>query len=113
MVRGRMVGPDIDPALTAHASGIVAMRRCRMRWMRDSSGMVQIVLIAVGAGLASALLFASLLSGSLLAILLCCLAPLPVLIAAIGWTHWAGLVAATIGAAGLAPFVDVWSFVIF
>jgi len=108
-----MVGPDIDPALTAHASGIVAMRRCRMRWTRDSSGMVQIVLIAVGAGLASALLFASLLSGSLLAILLCCLAPLPVLIAAIGWTHWAGLVAATIGAASLAPFVDVWSFVIF
>ena len=75
--------------------------------------MVQIVFIAVGAGLASALLFASLLSGSLLAILLCCLAPLPVLIAAIGWTHWAGLVAATIGAASLAPFVDVRSFVIF
>jgi Predicted membrane protein (DUF2232) len=84
-----------------------------MRWTRDSSDMVQIVLIALGAGLASALLFASLLSGSLLAILLCCLAPLPVLIAAIGWTHWAGLVAATIGAASLAPFVDVWSFVIF
>ncbi len=75
--------------------------------------MVQIVLIAVGAGVASALLFASLLSGSLLAILLCCLAPLPIMIAAIGWTHWAGLAAATIGAAGLAPFVDVWSFVIF
>jgi hypothetical protein len=75
--------------------------------------MVQIVLIAVGAGAASALLFASLLSGSLLAILLCCLAPLPILIAAIGWTHWAGLVAVAIGAASLAPFVDVWSFAIF
>jgi hypothetical protein len=75
--------------------------------------MVQILLIAVGAGLASALLFASLLSGSLLAILLCSLAPLPVLIAAIGWTHWAGLVAAAIGTVGLAPFVDIWSCFIF
>jgi hypothetical protein len=49
------------------------------------------LLIALGAGAASALLFASIASGSLLAILLFYLAPLPILIAALSWTHWTGL----------------------
>jgi hypothetical protein len=75
--------------------------------------MVQIVLIAVGAGAASALLFASLVSGSPLAILLFYLAPLPILIAAIGWTHWVGLIAAMIAAASLAAILDVWFFALF
>jgi len=70
--------------------------------------MAQIVIIGIGAGLAAALLvaapLASLLSGASLglAVLLGSIAPLPILIAAIGWSHWAGLIAAGVGAAALA-----------
>jgi hypothetical protein len=60
--------------------------------------MMQIVLIGIGAGAAAALLFASVASGSLLSIFLFYLAPLPILIAALGWSHWAAAIA-TIGAA--------------
>jgi hypothetical protein len=63
--------------------------------------MVQILFVAVGAGAAAALLFASIVSGSLLAFLLFYLAPLPILIAALGWSHLAGLVAAISAAAAL------------
>lgn len=58
--------------------------------------MVQIVLVGLGAGVAAALLFASISSSFALAILLFYLAPLPIMIAALGWTHWAGLIAAGI-----------------
>ena len=64
--------------------------------------MVQILLIGAGAGLAAALLFASLASGSLLSILLFYLAPLPLMIAGLGWSHLAALVAAVVASAGLA-----------
>lgn len=63
--------------------------------------MVQILLIGVGAGTAAALLFASIASGSALSMLLAQLAPLPILIAALGWSPWAGLTAALSAAAGL------------
>jgi hypothetical protein len=56
--------------------------------------MTQIVLIGLGAGAAAALLFASVVSGSIAAILLFYLAPLPILIASLGWSHLAGLIAA-------------------
>src|SRR5260370_23942849 len=56
--------------------------------------MMQIVLVGLGAGAAAALLFASVVSGSIAAIFLFYLAPLPILIAALGWSHMAGLVAA-------------------
>src|SRR5262245_26068362 len=56
--------------------------------------MVRIVLVGLGAGTAAALLFASVVSGSLAAVVLFYLAPLPILIAALGWSHLAGLVAA-------------------
>ena len=64
--------------------------------------MVQILLIGLGAGAAAGLLFASVASGSVLSMLLFWIAPLPILIAALGWSHWAGLVAALTGALGLA-----------
>jgi hypothetical protein len=64
--------------------------------------MTHIVLIGLGAGIAAALLFVSVASGSMLSILLFWLAPLPILIAALGWSHWAGLVAAFSAAGGLA-----------
>jgi hypothetical protein len=56
--------------------------------------MLQIGLVGLGAGAAAALLFASVASGSVGAVLLFYLAPLPILIAALGWSHIAGLVAA-------------------
>lgn len=64
--------------------------------------MMQIGLIGIGAGVAAALLFASVASGTLLSIPLFYLAPLPILIAALGWSHWAALLAAAVGAIGLA-----------
>ena len=64
--------------------------------------MMQFGLIGIGAGAAAALLFASLTSGSLLSIILFYLAPLPVMIAGLGWSHWAALVAATAGSLAIA-----------
>jgi hypothetical protein len=64
--------------------------------------MVQILFIGVAAGAASALLFASIASGSLLSVSLFYLAALPIMIAAVGWSHIAALVAGAVAAAGLA-----------
>jgi hypothetical protein len=63
--------------------------------------MTQIVLVGLGAGAAAALLFASVVSGALVSILLFYLAPLPILIAALGWSHWCGLIAAVTASACL------------
>jgi hypothetical protein len=75
--------------------------------------MVQIVLIGIAAGAAAALLFASVVSGSLLSVGLFYLAPLPLLIAALGWSHVAGLVAALVAAASLAAVFTPFLFVAF
>jgi hypothetical protein len=63
--------------------------------------MIQIVTIGIGAGAAAALLFASVTSGSWLSIPLFYLAPLPIMIAGLGWSHWAAMTAALAGAIGL------------
>ncbi len=55
--------------------------------------MITIVLIAIAAGSASALMFASMVSGALISVLLLYLAPLPLMVAALGW----GPLCATIG----------------
>jgi hypothetical protein len=55
--------------------------------------MIAIVLIAIVAGSASALMFASMVSGALISVLLMYLAPLPLMVAALGW----GPLCATIG----------------
>jgi hypothetical protein len=60
--------------------------------------MMQLGLIGIGAGAAAALLFASVASGSWLSIVLFYLAPLPIMIAGLGWSHWAAMVAAVSGA---------------
>jgi hypothetical protein len=70
--------------------------------------MVQVFLIGVSAGAATALLFASVSSGSPLAIPLFYLSPLPILIAAMGWSHWAGLIAAIVASVAVAAAFD-WS----
>jgi hypothetical protein len=63
--------------------------------------MMQILLVAVGAGVAAALLFASVATGSLFATILFYLASLPILLAAMGWSHLAGLLGALVAATGL------------
>src|SRR6476660_7402362 len=63
--------------------------------------MIQIAIVGIGAGAAAALLFASVTSGSWLSIPLLYLAPLPIMIAGLGWSHWAAMIAALAGALGL------------
>ena len=75
--------------------------------------MLQMVLIGIGAGAATALLFASVASGAVVSILLFYLAPLPILIAAVGWSHWAALIAAIVASAGLAVFFGGTFFLAF
>jgi hypothetical protein len=61
--------------------------------------MMQVILVGVGAGAAAALLFASVVSGAIAAVFLFYLAPLPILIAALGFSHIAGLIAAAVATA--------------
>ncbi len=75
--------------------------------------MLQIVLVGGAAGLAAALLFASLVSGSLFSFLLFYLAPLPLMIAGLGWSHVAALIAALVAAAGLAAAFGGFLFAAF
>jgi hypothetical protein len=75
--------------------------------------MMQVFLIGTGAGAATALLFASVASGSPLSVLLFYLAPLPILLAAMGWSHWAGLIAALFASAGLAAVFSSYFFLAF
>ena len=64
--------------------------------------MMQFGLVGIGAGAAAALLFASVASGSLLSVVLFYLAPLPVMIAGLGWSHWAALLAGVVGSLAVA-----------
>ena len=75
--------------------------------------MMQIFLVGLGAGAAAALLFASVASGSILATLLFYLASLPILIAAIGWSHIAGFLAAILAAVGLGFVLGFYFFLAF
>jgi hypothetical protein len=70
--------------------------------------MVQMVLVGLGAGAAAALLFASVVTGSVAAVLLFYLAPLPIAIAALGWGHLAGLIAAAVASAAIALFSGIF-----
>lgn len=73
--------------------------------------MAQNIGIGVLAGLVSALLFGMLLKATPLAILLYLLAPLPILIVGLGWSHKAALAAVAAGslalAVGVAPFLGL------
>src|SRR5262249_4902749 len=74
---------------------------------------LQIRLVRLGGGSCSALLFASALSGSMLSRVLFSLAPLPIMIAALGWSHWAGLAAAVVAAIAAALAISPFYFVSF
>lgn len=72
--------------------------------------MTQNMLVGFGAGAAAALLFASVTSGIWFSVVLFCLAPLPIMIAALGWSHWAGLGAAVTAAAMLSVIFGTFFF---
>ena len=69
--------------------------------------MMHLAVIGIGAGAAAALLFASVTSGTLLSIPLFYLAPLPIMIAGLGWSHWAALTASLAGSVALGIFFGV------
>jgi hypothetical protein len=75
--------------------------------------MVWIVLIGIGAGLTSALLFAALASGHALAIALFYLTPLPIMLAGVAWSWMAGLIAAVTAAVLLAMIFSGWFLLAF
>jgi hypothetical protein len=56
------------------------------------------VALGIGAGLVSAFLFTAAGAGSLLGVMLMYLAPLPILIVALGWHHLLGVLALSVGA---------------
>jgi len=58
----------------------------------------------IGAGLVSALLTVVVVKETMLAVLLAMLAPLPILIVALGWNHRSGLVATLVGGLAIAVF---------
>lgn len=64
--------------------------------------MLNVLSVGVGAGLVSALLIAVVIKGTALALLLFLLAPIPILIVTLGWSHRSGLIAATVGGLAVA-----------
>src|SRR5215217_4333117 len=65
------------------------------------------LVVGIGAGVASALLFGVVITGSPLAMMLSFVAPLPIFIATLGWNHRCGLVASLTGAIALAFVFNV------
>jgi hypothetical protein len=63
--------------------------------------MIATVLIAIAAGAASALMFASIISGALVSLVLFYLAPLPLMVAAMGWGPLAAAIGGIAAAIGL------------
>ena len=63
--------------------------------------MIAMVLIAIAAGSASALMFASIVSGALISLLLLYFAPLPLMVAAFGWGPLAATMGGIMAATGL------------
>ncbi|HAP14243.1 MAG TPA: hypothetical protein DCR50_25980, partial [Afipia sp.] len=65
------------------------------------------LLIALAAGLASATMFASIISGALISLVLFYLAPLPLMVAALGWGSATALIGGAIAALGLGAIFGI------
>jgi hypothetical protein len=63
--------------------------------------MIAIVFVAIAAGCASALMFASIISGALISLVLFYLAPLPLMVAALGWGPLSSTIGGIAAATGL------------
>jgi hypothetical protein len=66
--------------------------------------MIAIIVIALAAGAASALMFASIASGALMSLLLIYFAPLPLMVAALGWGPLTAAIGGIMAATGLGLF---------
>ena len=75
--------------------------------------MIMIVLIAIAAGCASALMFASFMSGALLSLLLVYFAPLPLMVAALGWGPLAATIGGIMAATALGAFFGLSFCIVF
>lgn len=64
--------------------------------------MINFLTVGILSGLASALLFAVVVTGSPFGVVLSYVAPLPVLIGALGWNHRSGIVATAVGGLAIA-----------
>src|SRR5215218_507567 len=82
---------------------MVGVRKTSNRSKGAGQLMIAIVAIAIAAGCASALMFASIISGALISLVLFYLAPLPLMVAAIGW----GPLSAAIGGVAAASTLGV------
>ena len=69
--------------------------------------MIVIVAIAIAAGAASALMFASIVSGALISLLLLYLAPLPLMVAALGWGPLVGAIGGIVASSLLSLLLGV------
>jgi hypothetical protein len=69
--------------------------------------MIAILLIALAAGCASALMFASIISGLLISLLLFYLAPLPLMVAGLAWGPLCATIGGIAAAAGLAAILGL------
>jgi hypothetical protein len=69
--------------------------------------MTSIILIAIAAGCASALMFASIVSGALISLLLVYLAPLPLMVAALGWGPFSASLAGVAASVGVGAMFGV------
>ena len=65
------------------------------------------ILIALAAGLASALMFASIVSGALISIVLFYLAPLPLMVAALGWGSATAMIGGIVAAVSLGAIFGI------
>src|SRR5471032_2709883 len=75
--------------------------------------MITTILIALAAGCASALMFASVTSGLLISLLLFYLAPLPLMVAALGWGPAAAAIGGIAAAAGLGAILGIPFLLVF
>jgi hypothetical protein len=75
--------------------------------------MIMSLLIALVAGCASALMFASVISGALISLLLFYLAPLPLMVAALGWGPAGAAIGAVAAGAGLGAIFGIPYLLVF
>ncbi len=75
--------------------------------------MIAQIFIALVAGSASALMFASIKSGALISLVLFNFAPLPLLVAALGWGRTTALVAAIVPTLAIGAFLDLQHMLVF
>src|ERR1700687_554637 len=80
---------------------MVGVRKTSNRSKGAGQLMFAIVLIPIAAGCASALMFASIVSGALISLLLFNLAPLPLMVAALGWGPLSATIGGIVAATGL------------